>query len=219
MHSSLRAFWTPAGAIYLAVCFLGLAAGLWPASIHPPRSSIQPAPLPVLSALAVAQMFYLLLIWPIVLAGRHRRGQGPGMRAYAVEAFGLLATAVPLYMVAAWFSDAVVVDVVRVVMVLAAALPLGILAGELLASRAAAPWTLAGLLGLTLGLAGMYYVVLDFLPMLEGQWAWQLGPLTHAWSAARSRAGSFVPEGGWAMLAWGLAGGVGLGLRRVIRTS
>ena len=65
------AFWRPVGVIYLLVCLAGLGAGFWPDVIYPSPPDFHPAPLPVLQTLAVAQVGFFLLIYPIILFRRN----------------------------------------------------------------------------------------------------------------------------------------------------
>jgi hypothetical protein len=219
MHAAIEAFWKPAGAIYLGLCVLALAAGLWPELIFPPRSSIQPASLPALQALAVGQAAYFLLVWPIVQARRICAGRPTSVRGDAVETFGLLVVTVPLYILAAWFSDAVARDVIRTVALLATLAPLCWLLGRLVAGPASRPWALLVMLALAVGLPATYYILLDFLPSLPRQWVWNVSPLTHAWAAARARAPQPLPGGLGSLLAWLVAAGAGFALRRLLRRS
>ena len=98
----------PAALVYLGVCLLALAAGLWADRIRPVHG-LRAAPLPVLSALAVGQTLYLLLIHPIILARRQMvlpAKQCPGRQTLVLVVLALLAG--PLYVVAVWLSDAVI---------------------------------------------------------------------------------------------------------------
>jgi hypothetical protein len=210
MASMTNAFWKPAGAIYLLVSILALALGLWPETVLPPRTSVNPAPLPALSALAVGQMAYLVLVWPLVIARRTRR-QGPQCPGcLAVELLGLLAVAVPMYVVAAWFSDGRAEDAARVALLVLAAGPLSWLLGRLLAGPRAMPWVLLAMILLGLGLPALYYVLVDFAAPLGADWAWELSPVSLAWSVGRAPQADWLPSPLWAPLLWLIAGAGGL---------
>jgi hypothetical protein len=66
-----------------------------------------------------------------------------------------------------------------------------------------------GLLGPAIGALGLpfaYYLGWEFLPGRPGDWLWDLGPASFAWSAAASRLESAIPLPLWAWLAWPAAG-------------
>lgn len=204
-----KSFWRPAGGVYLACCLAGLAAGLYPDAIHPPSHTVRPAPLPTLSALAAAQAAYVLLGWPVVIARRIRRGRPSSLAALTSELVGLLVAGVPFYIIAAWFSNALAADAVRVAAVLLAASPLVWLGGRLLARDAARPWAMLALIALAVGLPLLHYILIDFAPALSADWAWDLSPASLAWSAGLPRQQAVLPAPAWAPLLWfatGLAG-------------
>jgi hypothetical protein len=211
-----KSFWRPAGGIYLVCCLAGLAAGLYPDAIHPPSDTVRPAPLPTLSALAAAQAAYVLLGWPVVIARRIRRGQPATLPALASELVGLLLAAVPFYIVAAWFSNAQAADAVRVAVGLLAASPLAWLGGKLLARDAARPWTILALIALAVGLPLLHYILIDFAPALPADWAWDLSPVSLAWSAGRPRLQALLPAPAWAPLLWFVAGLTGLAILHLL---
>ena len=229
----LSAFWGPVGAIYLLTCLGGLAAGLWPDAIYPSSGDFRPAPLPVLHTLAVAQVGFFLLVYPIVLFRRNslqsetlptgRQVRNPPLRAAAgpkpclpagryeiFETLGLFLATVPFYVAAGWVADATVVDCLRTGIAVAAICPLGWVAGRLLARPAARGPVLAGLLGITIGLPGLYYIFRDFLRILPAEWMiWYLSPVTFVWSASAARNSSLFPEPIWAFLIWPCAAAIG----------
>ena len=67
MSDLARSIWRTGGVWYLAVCVLGLAAGLWPDAVYP-REGVVAAPLPTLHTLAAAQVAYFLLIRPVLVS-------------------------------------------------------------------------------------------------------------------------------------------------------
>jgi hypothetical protein len=56
--------------LYLACCLIGLALGLWPEAVRPSLEDIRTAPLPTLRCVALAQVAFILLVYPLVLASR-----------------------------------------------------------------------------------------------------------------------------------------------------
>ena len=148
------AAWSPAGAAYLALLLAGLAVGLWPEAIYVSKSGLPAAPPPALRVVALVQVAYVLLIYPLVLLARARRAAAdpdPGaaailgrreradaggryLLACAVESAVLLLAAVPFYVAAAWFADAVAADVVRTAICVACLFPIAWSAGAWLRS-------------------------------------------------------------------------------------
>ncbi|MCD4823074.1 MAG: hypothetical protein K8S55_00565 [Phycisphaerae bacterium] len=216
----LGLLWQPAGVIYLLLCLAALAAGLWPDTIYPPKADFRSAPLPTLQTLAVGQVIWFLLVSPLVQVFRDSRNRTSShrprqsrLRHEIVETLGLFIVAVPFYIAAGWLADATVTDCLRTALAVAAFCPLGWLAGWLLAGRQGnvlRSCVLAGLLAITVGQVGLYYIFIEFLPPVSAGWIWHSCPATFVWSAAASRNPAIVPEPLWAMLLWlgvALAGG------------
>ena len=192
--------WRPAAAWYLGLTLLGLAGGLWPGAIFHPRG-LEAGPLPALQAMALAQVAFFLLVYPVILARR-----GPGGRSWpscAGESFLLLAATAPLYAAAAWVSDATWRDCLRAGLAVALACPLGWSAGRLLGRRGWASAALICLLVAAVGLPWAQYVCRDFAvasraaDVLE-----QASPATFAWDAAASRQAAWWPHPAWPILLW-----------------
>lgn len=198
------AFWRPVGAIYLLVCLTGLAAGLYPDAIYPTSGDFRPAPLPSLHTLAVAQVGFFLLVYPIVLFRRSSlQSEIQNPKSEILETLGFFLVSVPFYVAAGWVADATVVDCLRTGIAVAAICPLGWMAGRLLARPATRGPVLAGLLAITIGLPGLYYIFREFLRILPAEWViWNLSPVTFAWSASTARNASLLPEPIWAFLIW-----------------
>jgi len=208
----LGAAWRPAGVIYLACLLAGLAAGLWPDAIYPARAELRPAPLPTLKALAVAQVAFILLGYPLVLFGRRRR-EWPARfwAAVLVESAGLLVAAVPFYLVAAYLADATAIDTVRTAIYAAALMPLAWSAGAWMArSPRWRPWVAVDMITITLALPAAYYIAREFLTPDPMDWLWHLAPATFAWQTASSRAPSLLARPLWALTIWPLAAAAGV---------
>ncbi len=201
-HSPLAASWRPGGLIYLAICTLALLAGLFPQYIYPPRN-IQAAPLPTLSALALAQALFILVGWPVLCLWRCQHGT---IRHYAAEsvteAVAWLIVAAPLYLAAAWLADATALDVARTVLTLLALWPLAISAGALMRARPALrPAVILALLTLA-ALPAAWYIWREFLGAMPSQWLWDLAPATFTWQNAASRTPALIPSPAWPPAVW-----------------
>jgi len=199
------AAWRPVGGIYLLVLLAATAAGMWPEAIYPTRDDLPAAPLPVLPAVALGQVAFVLLIYPLVALVRAARPRPGRLWPDApIEAAGLMIAAAPFYLVAAWLADAVAADVARVVVYTAGLWTVAISAAALLRRfPPARPAILVALLLVAAGLPAAWYIAVEFVTTFEGaEWLWQLAPATFAWDAARARAGSWLPRPLWAMLVW-----------------
>jgi hypothetical protein len=217
------AAWRPAGAIYLLACLGGLAAGLWPDALYPPRDSYRGAPLPALQTLAVAQAAFILLAYPLVLFRRLRGGtageagglsvNGQASRANlagagywlhaAVESAVLLAVTSAFYLPAAWLADAVRDDVYRSAIGTACLFPVAWAAGWWMGTRPGKTAVLLILLLAALGLPAGWYAAREFFLQAEGrvEWIWHLAPGTFAWDNAASRLPGIVPRPLWVVVA------------------
>ncbi|MCE5325045.1 MAG: hypothetical protein LLG01_01385 [Planctomycetaceae bacterium] len=191
------AAWTPAALLYLLVLLAGLAVGLWPRSLYVPLEG-SAGPLPTLQVLAAFQALWLTLIWPLVLMRSAQAGSKYVLSALAALVLQLVVAA-PFYVVAAWLSDAALLDVLRLIIFLLCLSPLAIAAGALMARNAtAAAWTLLTLMLLTLGLPALFYLGTEFWTHAGSvDWLWNLGPLTAAWSTAAARGTSILPQPLW----------------------
>lgn len=198
----LGAIWQPAGVVYLCFCVVGLAAGLWPEKIIPSFAFPRNIPLPVLQTLAVAQTFFFLLIYPLVLMYRQQREKRtPGSAktssnsqrptsdssifALLLEFSGMLLVTLPLYVLAAWLSDATGKDAIRALLAVSVICPLGVLAGRLLARPAWRGVVMLLLLVITFGLPGAWYLCTDFL-FVRCRFL-EFSPMIFVWTQAGAR--------------------------------
>ena len=187
---------------YLAFCLAGLAAGIWPEAIYPSRADVLSAPLPALRTLAVAQVAFILLVYPLVAGARAGRCDARYWPEAVVESLALLAAAGPFYVAAAFLADATAVDAVRTAICAGSLWPAAWLAGWMLRRPGARTPTVLALVVVTLGLPAAYYLVLEFLPVYPAEWLWRLGPVTFAWETASSRRPDVLPSPVWAMFVW-----------------
>ena len=206
----LAAAWRPAGVLYLGFLLAGLASGLWHDAIFPSRDSLQPAPLPVLQSLAVAQVAFVLLAYPMVLLRRSRRTSGvpaASVRTFwpetIVESSVYLLLAVPFYAVGAYLADATATDAVRTGLYLAGLLPLAWAAGAHFTDRRRGTSIVVLLLAITaLGVPAAYYIALEFFPSGSGRWLRELAPATFAWRTGAARQDWWLPWPRWPWLLW-----------------
>ena len=203
----LAAAWRPAGVLYLCFLLAGLATGLWHDAIFPSGYSLQAAPLPVLQSLAVAQVAFVLLAYPMVLLGRSRRPPGASARTFwaetIVESGVYLVLAVPFYAVGAYLADATATDAVRTGVYSAGLLPLAWAAGAHFADRRRGASAVVLLLAIAaLGLPAACYIALEFFPSGSGRWVRELAPATFAWRTAAARQGWLLPWPRWPWLIW-----------------
>ena len=107
MQKLLRHLFPGCGAIYLFMCLAGLAGGLWPEWVWPISSDFRPAPLPTLGTLALAQVLFFILAWPVV---QFRRAEETSLGWQVIETAGLCFLTIPFYFACSWFGDAIFVD-------------------------------------------------------------------------------------------------------------
>ncbi len=187
--------------VYLFVCVAALAAGLWPDVIRPIHGP-RPAPLPTLQALAVGQVLFILLVWPVVLAGRSLRQERSGRVRRAGEIAGMMAATMPLLLAAGWLGGATVEDVVRLELYVVALWPAGGAIGRMLADETVrATGLLAGLV-MALGLPAVSYVSAEFVAGPDVSGLWQLAPVTAAWLQAGPSSAAWLPAPLWAWALW-----------------
>ncbi len=215
---SRAASWRPAGLLFLAVCLASLAVGIWPGLVYPTRLAFPAAPLPAMRTLAAGLALHALLIYPLVLMrrlARSRPARAPenppnqtphGLPAgkagvAAGSACELLAFAVvggPFFLASAYLADAIVTDVLRVLLCLAGVYATGWAIATALArsSGRRSVGVLAGAL-LALGLPAAYYLALEFAPAgAAHHFLYELAPVTFLWSQAGSRL-HFWPQPIW----------------------
>jgi hypothetical protein len=187
--------------VYLLVCIAAVAAGLWPDVIRPVHGP-RPAPLPTLHALGVGQVLFVLLVWPVVLAGRSLRQEQCGRARRAGEIAGMMTATLPLLLAAGWLGGATVEDVVRLELYVVALWPAGGAMGRMLAGE---PCRVVGLLaGLVtaLGLPAVAYVAAEFVAGADIRGVWQLAPVTAAWLQADPSSDAWLPAPLWAWALW-----------------
>ena len=207
-------FWHPAGAVFLAVSVGALAVGSLPESFLQPDFGGGFASPPALRVLLAAQAGLLMLICPVVLG---RRAAAAGRSApsgevalasifpAAGEYVMLLVASAPLYVVAAWLSDAAAGDVVRGLLYLtgvamaAWGLSLWVRKGHAATTTAAA---LAAAL-IAVGMPLTYYVLTEMTGRgVPPEWLFSAGPATCAYSVAAARGASWHPAPIWAWALW-----------------
>ena len=169
----------------------------------------------MLQTLAVGQMVFVFLVWPLVMQWRSQHGRGGRSAAHAFAmATASLLMAAPFFFAAGYLADASVVDVLRTAALGLLFWPVGWAVGACATGRCGTLVTgvlITGLLAMG-GLPLVYYVLLEFLPHWPHEWVWNVAPATLAWQVAASRQG-LVAGPVWAVLVWDvIAIGAGVGL-------
>jgi hypothetical protein len=180
-----RRFLPPVTVAYGVSCLLGLVAGLYPGAIHPAGGTL--VVLPTLQTIAVAQLAFALLAWPVL-----RRPAPP------VDVPVMLLAGAPLLVPAAWLADATLQDVVRTECWVLAVWTLPAALGPLLVRRAWRTGSMLTLLAVAIGLPGAWYIAREFLPV-DASTLWRLAPLTNTWTVAAPRQAAWLPDLRWSL--------------------
>jgi len=190
--------WTAGGLLWLAANLAALAVGLFPRAVHPAGAPTVP---PALQALAVGQVAFALIAYPLMI---HARGRRPRWRDAAEWVVWALLAA-PFVGAAAWLADADAPDVARAATIVVVAFAAGSLLGRVaLVGRAAASVALlAGLVAVAGGPAAVH-LAWTYLAPGPGppETLWRLCPTTFAWSAAASGGGAWLPSPLWPPAIW-----------------
>jgi len=201
-RSLLRAAWRPGAVVYLGCCLVSLAAGLGSGFVLP-RPQPGPAPLMVLQTVAVGQVVFFLLIYPVILLSRARRNDKRKIFPESIiECTTLLAIAAPLLIIAAFLSDATAMDVVRIIILEISFLPVSLACGLWLGRPGARTAVWASMLLSLLALPVVYYIFYDFVPGVNASWLWDFAPTTLVWKNASARGSSWLVSPLWAQFAW-----------------
>lgn len=205
---STSQIWRMVGLFYLVILLVALAAGLWPESVYPHHYEPQSAPLTTLRATAVAQVAFILLIYPLSILGRLHRGTQPVAsenywKPVLTESAMFLLVGGIFYVPAAYLANATVFDTVRTALYIASLFPLSWVAGAYFIRR---PRATAGvillLVVIALGLPAAYYISLEFLKPGPNRWIEALSPALFAWKTSAPRLGTITPQPLWAWLTW-----------------
>ena len=224
-HRILAGAWRPASLLYLAALLAALAIGLWPEAIFPSRADVRAAPLPTLQVLAVVQVSYFLLAYPlIVLVRSARRTVRPHLAPALAEVVTQLLMALPFYVAAGYLADATLADCLRTAAYVSCVCLAALFAGSYLAADGGpkAPALLILIIAVV-GLPAAYYLALEFLAALgQPGWLWHLGPATFAWEIAASRPPTqpgtpiWGPGPLWAWLVWPAVAAAGVCIRAIL---
>jgi len=100
---------------FLVVSLAGLGAGAAPELFLPAHLAGSLRVLPALPTLLAAQAGFVLLFFPLLYLPRRQGPPWPHVAIVAAQAGLWLAASIPMYMAAAWLSDATTADVCRAV--------------------------------------------------------------------------------------------------------
>lgn len=213
--------WRATGVVFLIVSLLALSAGVFPGFFLPAHRSQIGTGSSALQMLISTQAIFLVMFYPL-LAGRRRASRtGAFLLQSAFECVLFLTAGIPLYVVAAYLSDATAADVIRSLLYLSAvatgALGLGlwVRAGFAEASprRAGRVWiitavTLAGAL-IAVGGPVLYYLLAELTDAsVSAGWLWWASPTTCAFESAGAGGTNWYPTPIWAWALWPVVGAV-----------
>ncbi len=198
---ALGAVWYPGGVLYLATILSGFAVGLYPQVTVGVRLPVGSVPLPTLRTLAVAQVIFALLIYPLILLGRAERKKMPWFSpAVLAESLAMFLVTVPFYLAAGYLGDAVARDVIRTVIYVAGVWLVGVSFGRYLVCHQRGRWiVLLALVVAAVGLPCVHYIAYEFMNVT---WVWRISPAMFAWETARPRLETFLPRPLWGLLIW-----------------
>lgn len=194
----------PAALVFFLFCVAGVVCGLWPELIYvpPEGETVSGGTLPVLPCLAVAQVVFFSLVYPLICL--HRDGEP--LAVSAAEAGVMFVLAMPLYYAASVFSDAAAADCFRAWIAAVAVLPLALAFGRLLRAERYRTPGLAGMILFCPVPPLLYYLVIEFCPALNPAWIAEFSPVLYAWSNAGSRMSPgqwpVLPAPLWSPAAW-----------------
>jgi len=210
--------WRPAGVVFLVVSAAAVAAGAFPELLFPRHVAQRMTAPPALPGLMAAQAVFVMIFCTLLL--RPRAGRGLGL--YLLETVGeyilWLAVSVPLYVVAAWLSDATVREVIRGVLYLSAVAAGAWGLGLWFVSGRPAMMTAAVLVAVlaAAGLPVVYYLLAELAASPPGAaWLRWAGPATCAFGLTAARGGRWYPSPLWSWALW-LAVGVLAGFARLV---
>jgi len=187
---------------------IALAVGLWPQSVSPSGSPsgdpYRPAAVPVVQTLAVGQVAFWLLAYPVIVLFRASRQAWRWWPDAAVETIFWTLLGAVFFVPAVWLSDSVPGDAVRAAVYIATLWPLAWVGGAWLSSgRTGRSCVVFIFVFAALGLPGLWYTFAEFFPSLGcSEMLWRLCPGMQAWSvsSARGSAGGLAPL--WAFIVW-----------------
>ncbi len=198
----------PAALLFFLFCVAGFLCGLWPELIYvpPEGETVSGGTLPVLRCLAVAQIVFFTLVYPLVCL--RRDGESAGMSA--AEAAVMFALIIPLYYAASVFSDAAAADCLRAWIAVIAVFPLALACGRLLRVERSRTPGLAGMILFCPAPPLLYYLFIEFCPALNAEWIAEFSPVLYAWSNAGTRMSPgewrLLPMPLWSPAAWVVIG-------------
>ena len=218
---ALDAAWRPAGLLYLAAMLIGLAVGLWPGSIRGSGDPYSPASTPAVQTLAVAQVVFYLVAYPVIVlfraSGERRERWWPGT---VIETLFWTLLGAAFFVPAVWLSGSAVSDAIRGMGYVCGLWPMAWVCGAWLASRKAGGSAVMFVSVFTaMGLPWLWYVSAEFFPSTGWhEVLWKLCPVTQAWdvAAARGAGGGFSPSPGWAIVVWPAAAAAMFALRVIV---
>jgi len=191
--------------VYLAVMLIALAVGLWPQSISPSGDPYRPAAVPVLQTLAVGQVAFWLLAYPVIVLFRASEGAWRWWPDAVVETIFWTFLGAVFFVPAVWLSDSLPGDAVRAAVYVATLFPAAWVGGAWLSSgKTGRSGVMLAFAFAALGLPGLWYVFAEFLPSVGWhETLWRLSPALEAWtvSAARGSMGPFWPLVVWPAIA------------------
>lgn len=203
--------WRATGVVFLVVSLLGLAAGaFWEFFLPVYRTLNIPNP-PTLQVLISVQAVFLVMFWPLLMGQRRYRRIGAMLFRAAVKYVIFLAASVPLYVIAAWLSDATATDVIRSLLYLSAVAAGALGMGLWVRTGRTAIITAVTLAGALIGLGGpvMYYLLAELTDAAGSVgWLWWASPATCAFESAAARAANWYPTPIWAWSLWPVVGAV-----------
>ena len=210
--------WRPASVVFLAASLAALSAGAFPELFLPPDRARRFAAPPAMGAMLAGPVVVVLRFCTLLIRRRGDRPVGRYLIDCLAEYAVLMAASVPLYVIAAWLSDAGARDVVRCLGYLTAVIAAAWGLAQWADARRPAAMTAVALLAAAVAVAAPVacYLLAELADSPAGAaWLRRATPVVFAFGLAR-RSPDLLAGPLWAWLLWPTVGALAAVARMLV---